>query len=91
MFHTFNNNTSVFRRRSSQVARATHSYDRLHRFSRIVLCNIRHPVLFNAIRRSHVSPGLKAHADLLIGVKRPGEAGSGSAAMSLKSLRLEIG
>ena len=47
-----NNNTSVFRRRGSQVAWATRSYDRLHRFSRIVLCYIRHPVLFNAIRRS---------------------------------------
>ena len=44
-------NTSVFRRRGSQVARATRSYDRLHRFSGIVLCNIHHPVLFNAIRR----------------------------------------
>ena len=54
--HTFNiynnnNNTTLFRRRGSQVARVTRSYDRLHRFFRIVLCNICHPVLFSAFRR----------------------------------------
>ena len=49
---SYNTNTSAFRRRGSQVARATLSYDRLYRFSRIGLCNVRHPVLFSATRRS---------------------------------------
>ena len=43
---------SVFRSRDSQLARVAGSYDRLHRFSCIVLCSLRHLFLFNAIRRS---------------------------------------
>ena len=51
-FPNNNTNTSAFCRHGSQVAQATRSYDRLHRFSRIVLCSIHRPVLFDGIQRS---------------------------------------
>ena len=39
-----------------------------------------------------VGPGLQPHADLLqVGVEGAGSAGSGSAAITMESVRLEVG